>query len=126
MLWFWMTIGCVHWSPTMPLRHEFEIQRVCDGTVAMKDGTLHISNPDHTAVPLRQGGLQVVTHAYGIDEEGKIWYSDTLYGSTVQHQSDCKLDLSAVDTHPIGGRLSSKWTVTPHHNVLETLDTGVD
>ena len=55
-----MTIGCVHWSPTMPLRHEFDIQRLCDGTVEMNDGTLHISKPKlRTAVPLRNGELKL-------------------------------------------------------------------
>ena len=126
MTWIWMTIGCVHWSPNTPLRHDLQIQRLCDGTVAMDSGKLHISKANYDAVPIREGELRIVTQAYGIDEQGALWYNDALYGDTVQHQSDCKLDLSAVETEAIGGQLKSKWTVTPYHNVLETLDSGIE
>ena len=112
---------CTLVTDSFPLRHDLQIQRLCDGTVSI-DEKIYISKASYEAVPVRKGGIRVVTQAYGIDDKGSIWYNDIVYGNTVQHQSDHKLDLNEV-SNSIGGRLSSKWTVTPHHNVLDTLDS---
>ncbi len=125
MLLLNILVGCVHWVPPAPLTHGLETTRACDGTTLIKDGRLAVFPTESIELPLRQGALNLVDTVYAVDSNGRLLYNDTIRGPTLPHQKDCKLDMSEISTSPIGGELRDTWTITPTHNVLSTLDSGI-
>ena len=117
--------GCIHWAPPEPLLHNTPVERSCDGSTVLTEGAIHLSSRDISSVPLRKGAHTMIDMAYGVDAEDQSYYNDTLISSAQHHQQDCKLDLSTVETTPIGGTIRDQWNVTPLHDALATIDTGI-
>lgn len=123
MIWLWL--GCVHWTPVQPLVHDINVERLCEGEVLLSQVEWLIQANNLPPLPIRQESSLLIAPIMAVDSTGKTWYNDTFHGSSVQHQRDCKVDTSRITTTPIGGTLTSQWSIRPHHNVLDTIDTGI-
>ena len=80
--------SCIHWAPPEPLLHNTPVERSCNGSTVLTEGTIYLSARDLSSVPLRKGAHTMIDMAYGVDSEGQSYYNDTLISSAQHHQQD--------------------------------------
>ena len=122
ILWI---IGCVHWRPSEPLVRDIQVSRICDGAQIIEPIEVWVTPTPLTPLPIRQGRIHLIEDVYALDKSGRVWFNDTIQSQTITHQLDCKLDISSIEIQGIGGTVSTDWMVTPDHNVLSTVDSGI-